>query len=138
MTQALKSKLLSIIRRGPQGSASGPILFILFTNDLPQYMQEYNKTLLYAYDTVLLLVGKIPEVLEKFLWFILSRHTIYCNHNNSLPACSKKNFSHWSSKEAKYLGATINQKLNWTPPIDILCSKLNSSWYVIKRIKIIS
>ncbi|KAG8296804.1 hypothetical protein J6590_048879 [Homalodisca vitripennis] len=49
-----RSPLLPISKGVSQGSVLGPILFILLTNDLPKYLQEYGQAMVYAYDTAFL------------------------------------------------------------------------------------
>ena len=50
----------------PQGSILGPLFFICFTNDLPDYFQNICKINAYADDTQLLVTAEtIPELKEK-------------------------------------------------------------------------
>uniref|UniRef100_A0A1B6LVT8 Reverse transcriptase domain-containing protein n=1 Tax=Graphocephala atropunctata TaxID=36148 RepID=A0A1B6LVT8_9HEMI len=148
VTRSLRSKLLPVTRGVPQGSVLGPILFILYTNDLPEYLDNYSKTLMYADDTVLLLSDKLPEMLEMQSEVALNMALQYC-HNNSLVINEVKTqqlvFGRKrdqvgrlpdieASEEAKYLGITLDEKLTWTPHTDTLCRKLSSGLYVIRRI----
>lgn len=45
---------LNQLQRGPQGSVLGPVLFILFTNDMPTHLEGLCYTLIYADDTTLI------------------------------------------------------------------------------------
>lgn len=43
------------------GILQGPVLFILVANDMPQYMEECCKIIMYADDTALLLANYSPN-----------------------------------------------------------------------------
>lgn len=47
----VKSNLLLVSRGVPQGSVLRPVLYILLTNDLPRYLQNHCKIVIYAVDT---------------------------------------------------------------------------------------
>ncbi len=59
------STLLEILLVVPQGSILGPILFLIYINDLPE--ASLLKDFLFADDTVLLAKGKNVEELTNFV-----------------------------------------------------------------------
>lgn len=70
-----ESTSLPINRGIPQGSVLGLILFILYSNDLPKYLEEYNHVMMYAGDTALLVARKyIPEIeVSSFIVIIMAQ-----------------------------------------------------------------
>ena len=62
--------LRMITHRVPQGSIFGSLLFLIYINDLPQYIQE-AKLILYADDTNVLIADNSQEVLQTKLFLIM-------------------------------------------------------------------
>lgn len=138
----------------PQGSVLGPILFILYTNDLE------NKTpsafsVLYADDKSLLISDKSDDllaykcnaVLETICdWygnnslFLNKDKTKVIRFHNRQKECSKLNikmndFILNTDEQNKFLGITIDECLNWKAHCHNLISKLNSICYLFRNIK---
>lgn len=148
-TEIISSKLKPISRGVPQGSVLGPVLFILFTNDFPEYMQDYSKTLMYADDTVLLLGRPRADQLEVDSYVALNMAIQYC-HNNDLVVNENKTKQLILGRQSaqtgrmpeleeinttQYLGISLDDKLSWTAHINSLCSKLSTGIFVIRRMK---
>ena len=64
--------LRMITHRVPQGSIFGSLLFLIYINDLPQYIQE-AKLILYADDTNVLIADNSQEVLQTKLFLIMKQ-----------------------------------------------------------------
>lgn len=152
LTCQTTSGLQTVTRGVPQGSVLGPVLFILYTNDFPRYMENYSSTVMYADDTVLLLSKKQQEDLEIAAYTAVNMAVQYC-HGNDLVVNEKKTKQlilgrHKDttgrlpeveeSTSSKYLGVIIDDTLVWTQHIDFLCKKLSAGLYVIRRMKHIS
>jgi len=118
------------IRAGvPQGSVLGPMLYLLFTNDLPTTPQVLTAT--YADDTAIVAssnnavtatqllqsnINKIQEWLEK--WRIKineskSTHVTFTTRIDTSPPITLNNKVIPQSKEVKYLGIHLDRRLTW-------------------------
>ena len=82
-----KSKLAKITHGVPQGSSLGPLLFLLYINDLPN-ASEFETTL-FADDTYLTLSDKSTVHLECRVNNELSKIEEWLNHNKLSLNCSK-------------------------------------------------
>lgn len=150
--QNIRSKPLLVDRGVPQGSVLGPVLFILFTNDMPHFLSTYCSTLMYADDTTLLLAGNSTEELAIGSHTALNMAYQYCHSNDLVVNMNKtKQLAFGRRRDeipalpevdiepnATFLGLTIDETLSWSQHTDNLCKKLNTSLFVIKRILHIS
>lgn len=130
------SNLLSIRNGVPQGSVLGPILFLLYVNDLPMSLGSVN-SILFADDTTLL--SKNGEYLKQEglnlakTWFNCNNLKLNETKTQSIEFTSDK----WAIKmePVRMLGITFNASLNWTHHIDELCGKLSSQIFAIRQLK---
>ena len=66
----------------PQGSILGPLLFLLFINDLPLYVQESDSNVdMYADDTTIYEINLSKSIVERNLQKALNNVANWCNHN---------------------------------------------------------
>ena len=124
----------------PQGSILGPLLFICFTNDLPDYFKNVCKINAYADDTQLLVTAKsIPELKQKIelaihtaeTWFTKNLMKINTTKTNVLvfntdPTTKSLTFSIQNdqnpiqikpSPHIEVLGIFIDSDLSWKKQI---------------------
>jgi len=133
----------------PQGSVIGPLLFLVYINDLPENVRSTVR--LFADDTIMYLTvsgDSDAEVLQQDLnslaeWedkWKMSFHPDKCSvlritRNKSTKIFNYKLRGHILNTEtdSKYLGVTINNKLQWNNHIDNMCNKANSSIGFLRR-----
>lgn len=132
------------IKQGvPQGSVLGPLLFIIYVNDL-QVNLSAAKVCLYADDTSILIKEKskvdaleIQKVVmeEAMEWFTANKLML----NNEKTQCMQ--FTTGRGEEdshVKVLGIHIDNKLQWSEHINKLSRRLSVAVYTIRRIRQVS
>ncbi|KAB0801959.1 hypothetical protein PPYR_04145 [Photinus pyralis] len=138
----------------PQGSNLGPIIFLLFINDLPKYITS-GSTFMYADDTAVVVSAHEYEAALQKLNCVVREFVQWCQ-NNQLRINSDKTVimnmkisalksNHFTlsiennvivcSTLATYLGLKVDENLNWNEHIDRTCSKLNKTYYLIAQLK---
>ena len=128
-----------------QGSIFGPLIFILFINDLPKYVQSCN---LYADDTMIEKSGRtldeiIPYIQSDIDNLLDSQSAIMiigssqrlkefenCQHIGLTIASSPLNYSN----SYNYLGIEIDSTFSWNPVIKNVCKKLRSSLSALQQL----
>ena len=139
----------------PQGSVLGPLLFLIYINDL-HHAIKYSKTRHFADDTNLLINNNSLKQLKKRLNFDLRQLSNWLKANKISLNCSKTEyiiFRHPNkpinydlkikingkrlvpSKCVKYLGIVLDPHLNWSFHVDSLAPKLTRAAGMLAKIR---
>ena len=140
----------------PEGSILGPLLFIVYSNDLPNYFPDANVSL-YADDTVLYRFSSNPSDLEANLnndlrkigdWLINNQQTLNkCKTKVMLMGSSEKlsKISCISIRvfgsvvervvDFKYLGVTFSSDMTWSDHLGELSTKINQTFGPLEKDK---
>ena len=152
MYDSKSSNMQTITCGVPQGSVLGPLLFIIYTNDLPNAL-SYSKCVLFADDTTIYLKSDNLQKSAELITIDLNTLTDWFRANKLSLNVSKTNFMIFSSKSqtnntndikmtilnekinrvsfTKFLGIIIDEKLNWHHHIDNIVSKVAGGIYAI-------
>lgn len=137
----------------PQGSILGPLLFLLYINDLPKTID--HKCILFADDTTLLIKYDKNAIFEDVIKKALTDIIAWLDSNNLQINLSKTKLIQFQTykskhldiqikhndttieevKSTKFLGLTIDCHCNWKDHVDNLRSKLDRFVYVLYRIR---
>lgn len=130
----------------PQGSILGPLLFLIYVNDMSAVVE--NKLLLYADDSGILVSGKTISHVEKLLteylglvsqWLIANKLSLHLGKTESILFGSKHKVKSnpnlnitcngsviEPTTSVKYLGATLDQSLSFDTMACSVLKKANS------------
>jgi predicted RNase H-like HicB family nuclease len=122
-----KSEERSVLLGLPQGGGLSPLLFVLFTSDMPDACNQ-AWLVMYADDTNCFVVGDTAEETKRKLEAAAEQIVSYMEENKRSPNASKDEYmlfgrrpgrKHYSEGRAgggvrvSLLGLTINKTINW-------------------------
>ena len=148
------SKKLPIKIGVPQGSVLGPILFLIYINDLPLIFDNC-KCHLYADDTTLYCCAHTKLEAERLLQENIEKVSVWLKNNRLVVNVSKSNImlvgikssvgeyvlsaslnqvSLTPTNEIKLLGINIDCHLNWKNHIKLLCKSISPKVGLLHRL----
>jgi hypothetical protein len=147
------SKIQQIHYGVPQGSVLGPLLFIIYINDLPKAI-EYP-TVLFADDSTILFACKNIESYENDINMTLETVVDWLTTNNLKINLEKTKIMYFKQRvntfhnlnisykgqhidetdSTRFLGLSVDNKLTWRFQIDNMCKKLNQFSYALYNLR---
>lgn len=124
----------------PQGSVLGPLLFNIYVNDLPLFL-EGEKCILFADDTTLYASGRDIHALRASVdslltqtkkWFELNNLKLNDEKTQKLTITSNKLLP--PQEHVTLLGINLDSHLTWGSQVDRVCSRVASNLYVIRKL----
>ena len=140
----------------PQGSILGPLMFLLFINDMPNCI-KHSTVDMYADDTLIYVSHNNVDLIEKYLnedlecltkWLENNRMKANVNKTKVMLLGTPNRTSQVNHIKVvmngidvenvdcfKYLGVTIDANLKWNDHVKNICRKMCNSLGVMRRIK---
>jgi hypothetical protein len=148
------SKWERVKQGGPQGLVLGPLLFIIYINDLPLSINKLSTVFLFADDTSILVTDKSHCALKHKVTGTLSHTANWFAAYKLVLNIDKTNIINFSPKqsanpllvvsfdnivvnevpEIKFLGIQIDDRLNWKSHMEYILPKLSSAIFVIRSL----
>ena len=152
VVDGVKSSMMDIQAGVPQGSRLGPLLFIIYINDIVEGLE--SEILIFADDCSLLASGTDPtetaEQLNRDLhkistwadkWKVLfnagkTKDIIFSNKmlNNSPPLVFNDSFINRVNTH-RHLGVYLTSNLDWSTQINDICLKANRKLAILRNVK---
>ena len=149
-----QSKVEEINCGVPQGSVLGPLLFLIYINDLP-LVSELLNTIIFADDTNLFITHEDIDVLQTTAneelvkvseWLKVNKLSLNIKKSHAIlfgkRAYNPESFSLFIDKtkinivnETKFLGICIDKNLNWSNHIKLIACKIAKGIGIINKIK---
>lgn len=150
--ETIKSIKKRIFRGVPQGSILGPLLYLLYTNDLSSIIKEF--IIQFADDTTLVISDKNEEVLRQRIlasmdilkkWFAANDLMLNIEKTHLLKFQFQKeetteiilqDIKLTTEKQVKFLGIHLDSRLRWEHQIDCLSKEIARHCYSLRMLSL--
>ena len=140
----------------PQGSILGPILFLIYINDIVQHISSGSCNM-YADDIAIYATGNSTEEVnaklqrattDAYMWYEGNKLSVNINKSNVMLIGSSRQINDLSAvnlsislgeyqlnqiQSTKYLGVTIDNNLTWNEHVGNLSSKISRQLITLRR-----
>jgi hypothetical protein len=144
------------VRHGvPKGSIFGPLLFLVYVNDLPKIINRTSAPIIFADDASILFAHSNLIDYNKNIYIVFRTLNKWLRANQLSLNFNKTNYVHFTTKRnmsvnlkigfnnnfitnssyTKYLGVTVSNTSSWNNHIDLLMKKLSKACYIIRNAK---
>ena len=138
----------------PQGSILGPLLFIIYINDIPE-TATFAKFILYADDANIIITADTIEAVSNKLAKLIEKLVNWVKYNGLALNLKKTKYMIFSrsrnidlpspivvdkirierKSETKFLGVIIDETLNWTRHVNTVLSKMSRYVGIMFKVK---
>jgi hypothetical protein len=139
----------------PQGSVSGPLLFLLYVNDLPTAVPSKTIPILFADDTSIIITSPNSSELQRAISASVHQLTKWFQENSLSLNVSKTYFMQFytenqknfessialdgkfitKANHIKFLGLTIDDSMSWKTHVGVILPMLSSACFAIRAVK---